>query len=77
MINLTDYCRKRRTILPIDKSFLSGHLLVSVIMLMLVQEFLSFFSHSSVCGETVVTFRSLVVKSQRKKEQVRLTIFSA
>ena len=43
MINLTDYCRKRRTILLIDKSFLSGHLLVSVIMLMLVQEFLPFF----------------------------------
>ena len=43
MINLTDYCRKRRTIIPIDKSFLSGHLLVSVIMLMLVQEFLPFF----------------------------------
>lgn len=50
MINLTDYCRKRRTILPIDKSFLSGHLLVSVIMLMLVQEFLSFFSQFCLWG---------------------------
>ena len=38
---------------------------------------ISLFICSSVCGETVVTFPSLVVKSQKRKELVRQLIFNA